>query len=317
MTDRFLVYAIASYEYYRDLICARPQFGAGHLERVVFPDGERYLRLTDRVRGEDVVIVGGTANDTDTTELFDLACGISHYGANSLTIVLPYFGFSTMERALKPGEIVTAKTRALLLSAIPEARTHNEIILVDLHTAGTEHYFENHLRPFHIYSKRLVAEIVSQQNGFPDGVILASTDAGRAKWVEELANDLGIEAAFVYKRRLSGSETEIRGINADVAGKHVVIYDDMIRTCGSLIKAAAAYKEAGAAEITAVTTHGILPGDSLAALRTCGLFQRIFATDTHPHARELALACDDAFFSVRSMAPDIADFLLRMDREIV
>jgi ribose-phosphate pyrophosphokinase len=283
----------------------------------LFPDGERYQRLTDRVRGEDVLIVGGTPTDSDAMELYDLACGISHYGANSLTLVVPYFGYATMERALKPGEIITAKTRALMLSSIPEARTHNEIVLVDLHTAGTEHYFEGHLRPFHIYSRRLVAEIVREQSGFPENMVVASTDAGRAKWVEALANDLGIEAAFVYKRRLSGSETKIRGINADVAGKHVVIYDDMIRTGGSLIKAAQAYKDAGADQITAITTHGILPGESLSRLQKSGLFNKLFSTDTHPHARALGDACSDGFLEVRTMADDIADYLLRMDHEIV
>jgi len=317
MSERYLVYATSAYGYYRDKLCEKPQFHPGGLERVLFPDGERYQRLTDRVRGEDVLIVGGTPTDSDAMELYDLACGISHYGANSLTLVVPYFGYATMERALKPGEIITAKTRALMLSSIPEARTHNEIVLVDLHTAGTEHYFEGHLRPFHIYSRRLVAEIVREQSGFPENMVVASTDAGRAKWVEALANDLGIEAAFVYKRRLSGSETKIRGINADVAGKHVVIYDDMIRTGGSLIKAAQAYKDAGADQITAITTHGILPGESLSRLQKSGLFNKLFSTDTHPHARTLGDACSDGFLEVRTMADDIADYLLRMDHEIV
>ena len=315
MTDRYLVYSIASYDYYRNQLCAREEFDAGRLERVVFPDGERYQRLTGRVRGEDVVLIGGTGNDVDTLELYDLACGISHYGANSLTVVVPYFGYSTMERAIKSGEIVTAKTRALLLSSIPEARTHNEIVLVDLHTAGTEHYFEGHMRPFHIYSKKLIIDLISEFPSFPDDVVLASTDAGRAKWVETLANEMGVPAAFVYKRRLSGSETEVRGINADVKGKHVVIYDDMIRTGGSLIKAAKAYASEGAAKLTAICTHAILPGESLDRLRNCGQFDKVYATDTHPRSRQLAQECTDGFFEVRSMVPDIADFLLRMDRE--
>lgn len=317
MTDLYSVFSIASYNYYADELCKLPQFIPGGLERVTFPDGERYQRLTSQVRGKDVLLVGGTGVDSDVLELYDSACGISHYGANSLTIVVPYFGYSTMERALKPGEIVTAKTRALLLSSIPEARTHNEIVLVDLHTAGTEHYFEGHSRAFHIYSKRLIAGLVREMSGFPEQTVLASTDAGRAKWVESLANDLGIEAAFVYKRRMSGSETKIRGINADVAGKHVVIYDDMIRTGGSLIKAAQAYKDAGAAKITAMTTHGILPGESLAKLRNSGLFDSVYTTDTHPNSRRLAAACEDNFLKIRSMVPDIAEFLLRMDREVI
>ena len=72
---------------------------------------------------------------------------------------------------------------------------------------------------------------------------MASTDAGRAKWVESLANDLGVGAAFILKRRLKGDHTEVSAINADVAGKTVVIYDDMIRSGGSIINAAKIYKE--------------------------------------------------------------------------
>ena len=93
--------------------------------------------------------------------------------------------------------------------------------------------------------------------------MLASTDAGRAKWVESLAKDLQVDAAFVYKRRTSGSETEITGVSANVAGQRVVIYDDMIRTGGSLLNAAQVYRDAGAVAIDAIATHGVFPGDSL------------------------------------------------------
>jgi ribose-phosphate pyrophosphokinase len=37
------------------------------------------------------------------------------YGARQLRLVIPYFGYSTMERAIKSGEVVTAKTRAIAL----------------------------------------------------------------------------------------------------------------------------------------------------------------------------------------------------------
>jgi ribose-phosphate pyrophosphokinase len=66
-----------------------------------------------------------------------------------------------------------------------------------------------------------------------------------------------------------------------------VIYDDMIRTGGSLIGAARAYQDAGAASIDAIATHGILPGDALAKLQATGLFGRIVVSDSHPRAREL------------------------------
>jgi ribose-phosphate pyrophosphokinase len=77
-------------------------------------------------------------------------------------------------------------------------------------------------------------------------------------------------------------------MSAAVSGKSVVIYDDMIRTGGSLIAAARAYKSAGAVKLTAIATHGVFPEDALERLRATGLFSAIACTDTHPRARELA-----------------------------
>jgi ribose-phosphate pyrophosphokinase len=77
-------------------------------------------------------------------------------------------------------------------------------------------------------------------------------------------------------------------VSAQVAGKKVIIYDDMIRTGGSLCAAAEAYQEAGAISIDAIATHGMFPGDSLAKVRASGLFGQIVVTDSHPRAVMLA-----------------------------
>jgi len=94
-------------------------------------------------------------------------------------------------------------------------------------------------------------------------------------------------------------------VSAQVADKHVVIYDDMIRTGGSLIAAAQAYKDAGAAQIDAIATHGVFPGDSLDRLRRSGLFGHIATTDSHP--RSVALHCD--FLQVDSTAELLCEHL--------
>lgn len=306
MPERFLVFHTPQYEYFARGLCSHEGFSPGEIERITFPDGENYKRSSDYVRGRNVILVGGTVDDSETLELFDIACGLIYDGADTLMMIVPYFGYSTMERAVKPGEFVIAKNRALLLSAIPRARRCNEILLVDLHTAGTVHYFEGHLRPYHLYTKRLMMKLISSFEDF-DNVVLASTDAGRAKWVENLAEALDVPAAFAYKKRVSGDETKIRGINADVAGRHVVIYDDMIRTGGSLINAGEAYKEAGATKLTALAGHGVLPGDAIGKIERSGLFEQVITTDTHPHA--VALAKTNSFLKIRSVIPDIGDFL--------
>jgi ribose-phosphate pyrophosphokinase len=300
MNDRPLVFATRSYDYLAAAICQHGGFEVGSLDRRVFPDGERALRLAVRCRGRDVVVVGGTISDADTLELYDLACGAVYWGARRMTMVIPYFGYSTMERAEREGDVVTAKSRARLLSSVPAAAMGNRVLVLDLHAEGVAHYFEAGIMPTHVSCRAVTGPACRRLGG--DDFVLACTDAGRAKWVESLANRLGVQAAFVYKRRLDGATTEVVGVSAHVKDRAVVIYDDMIRTGGSLLGAARAYLEAGATRVAAVCTHGLFPGDALAQLEASGLVSQVVATDSHPRAIEQA----GGFLTVESVAPLLA-----------
>ncbi|MCB9701720.1 MAG: ribose-phosphate pyrophosphokinase [Myxococcales bacterium] len=281
-----LVFAIPEYMYMQADLCARGHLDAGELEVKTFPDGERYLRILTPVDGRDIVLIGGTVTDAATLTLFDLASALVRYGARHLTLIVPYFAYSTMERAVRAGEVVTAKTRATLLSAIPPACYGNRILLLDLHSEGIPHYFEGEVTAVHVYGKPIIREAARRLGG--DDFVLACTDAGRAKWVESLANDLGVTPAFVYKRRLSGSETAVAAVNAQVEGRRVIIYDDMIRTGSSLLGAGRAYRDAGASSLAVITTHGVFPGDAFQRIQASGLFTDIVCTDSHPRVHALA-----------------------------
>lgn len=306
--DPLLLLATERYAYLAERIAAAADgFELGEIEGSAFPDGERYHRIVTPLADRDVALVGGTISDADTIEIFDLACAAVHYGADRLTIVLPYFGHSTMERAVRPQEVVTAKNRARLLSAIPVAARGNRAVLLDLHSEGLPHYFEGAISPVHLYAKSLVIDLARQLGGAD--FVFACTDAGRAKWVESLANDCGVPAAFIFKRRLSGTETAVRAVSAHVENKPVVIYDDMIRTGGSLIRAAEAYHAAGASSVAAICTHGLFCGDALARIADSGLFAALACTDSHPRAVELA----SERLQVMPIAPLLAAFLLRRE----
>jgi len=292
-----LVYAVADYLPLAADLCRLGGLEAGHLERKTFPDGERYLRVCDELDGRDVVLVAGTVSDQATLELYDLAFAIVTQGARRLTMVVPWYGYATMERAGHPGDVVTAKTRAHLLSSLPLASTGNRILLLDLHSEGIPHYFDGRICAVHVYGSAFVS--AAARRLFPDGFVLAATDAGRAKWVESLANHLGVNASFVFKRRLSGSETEVTAVSAQVEGHDVIVYDDMVRTGSSLIGAARAYKAAGARHLAVITTHGVFPDGALPRLEASGLFEAIVCTDSHPNARRLA----SDFLTVESCAP--------------
>ncbi len=303
MSSPYLIFSTQSYTYLREAICALGHFEPGLIDRKVFPDGERYQRILTPVKGRDVIFIGGTISDSDTLELYDAACAVAKHEAETLTLIIPYFGYSTMERAVRPGEVVTAKTRARLMSVIPEARDGNRVVLLDLHVSGITHYFEGNIRPVHLYGKQVVLQAIRE---LVDGdFVLACTDAGRAKWVESLANEIGVKPSFVFKRRIDSETTAVSAVSAQVENQQVIIYDDMIRTGSSLLNAARAYRDAGAKSIAVVTTHGVLPGDSLEKLRASGLIERIICTDSHPRA----IALQGDFLGVKSIAGLLADFL--------
>lgn len=345
-----LLFSSVGYQYLAERMLATGLFEAGVLGRSMdsegnplpeegpFADGERYLRLMTNVEGRCVVIVAGTINDSETMDLLDLCHKMVEAGAEEIRVVVPYFGYSTMERAVKPLEAVKAKTRALLISSMLRGAPKASVIMLDLHSEGIQHYFDYGIKTHHVYAKPVIVESVKQllikhyatsrgltrltkaqtAEALATPFVFASTDTGRVKWVDSLSRDmvalgLSAEPAFIIKRRVSGSKTEVQDISADVAGKLVIIYDDMVRTGGSLIKAAEAYLKRGAICVDAILTHCILPGLSKEKLVKSGALRTLVVTDSHPRAIELA----DDFLVVNSIAELLAQAVSKGRSELV
>lgn len=297
------VFSIAEYDYMADALTRGDKYLRGAIERDVFPDGEHYLRIASDVLDQHAVVIGGTISDKAMLEVYDLGCAIVENGAATLTLIVPWYGYATMDRATKAGEAVTAKNRARIFSSIPAAKLGNQILLLDLHSEGIPHYFEGSLHPVHVYGKPVIHALAREVAG--RDFVLGSTDAGRAKWVESLSNELGVPAAFVYKRRRGPETTEVTAVSTKLSGETVVIYDDMIRTGGSLMNAARAYRDSGAGKLFAIATHGEFADDAFARIRSSGLFEAIACTDSHPRAHALR----DRGLIVRPVAELFAPFL--------
>ena len=278
----------------------------GEIEAKIFPDGESYHRIinSEDIKGDDVILVGGLTSDKSILDVYNIASTLATQQIRSLHLVIPYMNYSTMERAVKEGEVVKAKNIARMFSSIPQASRGNFIYFIDLHSEGIPFYFEGATHVTHLYAKEEVRYMIDDIINLKDkkDFVLASTDAGRAKWVESLANDCGLNAAFVLKRR-DDDGTEVTAINADVKDKNVIIYDDMIRSGGSLINAANAYKAAGADKIYACTTHGIFCDSGLEKLKNSNVIERIYMTNTHVNCQQ---NLDFGFTSLVSVASLIA-----------
>lgn len=296
MNKQYLIAGLGDYKHQAQELLKFPtqenhSFAPLEIEEETFPDGETYHRLITDVRHKHIILFCGTHNDAHFMQLIDLACACAKLGAQSLSLLIPYFGYSTMERATMTGEVVKAKIRARMLSVIPQSKEGNTILFLDLHADGIPHYLEDDTQGFHVYSEDVITHAIQNLVDFSTTnpqICIGSTDTGRSKWVQSLARRLGVSAVTAQKTRHSGSEVSLDSIDGDFQGKTVVIYDDMIRTGGSLIQAARGYLEHGAKKIVAVTTHGVLPGNALYNILiqkhwTKNLIETIVSTDSIPN----------------------------------
>lgn len=279
-------------------------FNNVNIETNTFPDGEHYWRIENptQIQGKPAVYICGTINDDAIFDAYNMCCTLVKEGCSELHLVIPYFGYSTMERAVKDGEAVTAKNIARLFSSIPTSAQGNHIYMMDLHSLGTQYYFEGNMHPVHLTSWSVIKNIISDlgQNS-----VLASTDMGRAKWIEKMGNELHMDTAYIMKKRISGSQTEIVALNAEVKGRDVIIFDDMIRSGSSIIKAAEAYKNSGANNIHVICVHGVFVNDAIERFKNSGIIKSVSCTNSHPNV----FANIDNFYKIYDISTAIIDGL--------
>lgn len=298
-----LLFSIRSYAGLKRDAAAIGSFEMGRSEVHVWKDGEIYQKVESPVHGREVVLIAGTGAETDTLEAFDLATALVEQGCRSLTIVLAFFGYATMERAWSPGEAVTAKSRARLWSSLPRAPSGNRIFILEPHTPGLVHYFGDRNNVAALNGAPLMLKMLS---GIAvESPVLCSPDIGRIKWVDALASQSGWDSAYVLKRRGADGSVTAMGLTGNVAGRFVMLCDDMVRTGGTLINAARACLDAGAFRVAGAAIHGSFTQGTVAELESSGLLDSLICTDSHP----VAYARPSNWLRVESCAGLIAESL--------
>ncbi len=267
------------------------------MERKVFADGEVYHAFPEPVSGKDLIILGATHSDSSHQELLDLISGGRYWNAASINVIIPYLGYSTMERA-KPGssEIPKGVTRT---RQIFRARP-NFVAFVDLHSEAVLHAHAGEIRAKHIWTDSLVVKKI-QTSGLKD-YVLVSPDYGFSKRVARLASFLNCPHTAADKDRYDTDKTIVSQVSNVVRGKTAIICDDMIRTGGSIIQTAERCLEAGAADVVALATHLVMAGNSMDKFRASAI-SRVIGSDTFPGRKS------NDILDVYSVAPLLADVI--------
>jgi ribose-phosphate pyrophosphokinase len=259
-----------------------------------FADEEIFVEIHENVRGEDVFVLQSTsypAND-NLMELLIMIDALKRASAKRITAVMPYFGYARQDRKPGPRTPISAKLVANLITVAGA----NRVLSVDLHAGQIQGFFD--IPTDNLFGAPVMSADI--QARFPnENLMVVSPDVGGVVRARALAKRLdNAPLAIIDKRRERAGESEVMNVIGDVKGRFCILIDDIVDSAGTLCNAAGALKEAGATDVVAYVTHGVLSGGAVARvegseLRELVITDSILGTDgvtASPKIRQLPIA---------------------------
>lgn len=246
-----------------------------------FANGEVYCEIEKNVRGADVFVLQSTCAPVNENlmELLIIIDALKRASANSITAVVPHYGYSRQDRKSAPRTPITAKLVADMMTVAGASR----VVTMDLHAGQIQGFFNI---PFdNIFASPVLLEYITK-NLNRENLICISPDAGGVERVRHFAKKLSTELALIDKRRTGPNVAEAMNVIGDVKGKDCIIIDDMIDTAGTLVQAAIALKKNGANRIYAAATHPVFSDPAITRISECAELEQVIVTDTIPQSAE-------------------------------
>src|SRR5205809_5939550 len=278
-----------------DEICHELCCDLGKATAARFSDGEFNFQIEENVRGADVFIVQPTCPPTDAylMELLVMLDAFRRSSAERLTAVVPYYGYGRSDKKDRPRVPIAAKLVANLLRTAGADR----ILTMDLHAAQIQGFFD--IPVDHLYAAPIVVEYF--KNNPIENLSVVAPDTGGAERARAYAKRLNAGLALCDKRRERPNEADVMNIVGDVKGKNCLIIDDMCDTGGTICKVAEALHKAGANEVYACFTHGVLSGRAADNIAGSHL-KKVIVTNTIPIEKNGMPLIQDGKIEVLSVA---------------
>lgn len=267
-----------------------------------FSNSETRVQIDENVRGAEVFVVQPTCGNVNNSlmELLILCDALTRSSAKSITVIVPYYGYSRQEKKTTGREPITAK---LVANLITVAGAHR-VITIDLHAAAIQGFFD--IPVDNLMAMPIVVEYFRHKGIPKDDLVVVSPDAGGVSRARIFAERLGCGLAIIFKRRPRPEAVELMDFVGEIEGKTALIVDDIISSGGTLLKAVEMLKEKGAARVFAATTHGLFAGDAIEAIQASSL-EEVIVTDTVPIPAEAR----QGKVTVLSVAPLLGEAIRR------
>jgi ribose-phosphate pyrophosphokinase len=290
-------------------ICRELGIRLGDAEVGKFSDGENFCSIYETVRGSDVFVVQSTCRPVNDNlmEMLIVIDALRRASAGRITAVMPYFGYARQDRKTKPSDPISAKLVANLVTRAGADR----VLTMDLHASQIQGFFD--IPVDNLLGKPIFVQYCTEKfAGHEEDTIVVSPDVGSVSRARSFAQKLGMSLAIVDKRRQKANSSEVMNIIGDVQGKHVLLFDDMVDTAGSICNAARALMEIGGARsVRAFASHGVFSGPAIQRIKE-SVIEEVVVLDTIPLPEDL----DCYKIKQLSVAPMFAEAIERIYQEV-
>ncbi len=251
----------------------------GEVEVKKFPDGEKYVRVADEVKGEHVIVVQSLYRTPDEyiVELLLLVDALRDLGASTITGVVPYLAYARQDARFKPGEAVSSLTIARLFESVGMS----SFLTVDTHLHRLENVSKVFRIPAHNLSAMPLLGRYALENLNAKKPVVVGPDEEAEPWAATVAKELDAEHTVFRKKRVSSTKVEIDTGDLEMKGRDIVFADDIISTGGTIAESAILCGKKGARMIYALCSHPILAEGAVERMTEAGV-RKIIGTDSVP-----------------------------------
>lgn len=242
-----------------------------------FPDGEMYVRLHGACTGHAAAVVASLDRpDEKTPGLLFLADALRDAGAESVGLVAPYLAYLRQDTRFSPGEAVSSRTFAKVIS-----HSFDWLVTVDPHLHRYASLSDVYSIPTTVvHAAGAVAAWIAEHIHTP---ILIGPDSESAQWVSDIAARIGVPWLVLEKVRHGDRDVVVSIPDASkLPGRTPVLVDDILSSGRTMIAAASQLRSLGAGDVVCIGVHAILGGDAEAAMKDAGV-GRIVTCNTIAH----------------------------------
>jgi ribose-phosphate pyrophosphokinase len=263
-----------------------------------FADMEIFVEILENVRGTDVFVIQSTsypAND-HLMELLIIIDALRRASARRITAVVPYFGYARQDRKTGSRTPISAKLVANMITHAGADR----VLTLDLHAGQIQGFFD--IPTDNLYAAPVMVRDIKERFDLSK-VMVVSPDVGGVVRARGLAKRIDAPLAIIDKRRERAGDSEVMNVIGEVTGHTCILVDDIVDSGGTLLNAADALIEHGAAEVYAYITHGVLSGGAVA--RTSGSkLKELVITDSIQPTEDVRIAANIRVLSIANLIGD-------------